>query len=129
MISVILRFLVLVVGAAILFLGGLVSINPDGAIQLLEWGIRADDRVAKSVVRGDLGGAMAAIGAFILFGAVRESTTWLYAGAFMLSAVFLGKTIGLSLDGPHPDVLSSLATEAIAIVLLVAYCQRINYNP
>ena len=72
-----------------------------------------------STVRGDLGGAFFAIGAFALLGLRPGAAQWLYAAAAVIGAVAIGRTIGFAFDGTLPTTVVPFVIEVVFVVMLL----------
>ena len=73
-----------------------------------------------STVRGDLGGAFFATGAFALLGLRRGATNWLHAAAAILAATAMGRVIGFVIDGVAQSAVVGITIEIICIAILVS---------
>jgi hypothetical protein len=72
-----------------------------------------------STIRGDLGGAFFAIGAFALMGLRAGAAQWLCASAAVIGAVAVGRTFGFAIDGMLPTTLVPFIVEVVFVVILL----------
>jgi hypothetical protein len=72
-----------------------------------------------STIRGDLGGAFFAIGAFSLLGLRAGGAWWLYAAAAVIGAVAIGRAIGFAFDGMLPTTVVPFVIEVVFVVVLL----------
>ncbi len=72
-----------------------------------------------STIRGDLGGAFFATGAFTLLGLRLGATRWLHAAAGILAATAVGRAIGFAFDGVAPSALIGITIEIVCVAILL----------
>jgi hypothetical protein len=72
-----------------------------------------------STIRGDLGGAFFAIGAFALMGLRAGATQWLHASAAVIGAVAIGRTFGFAIDGMLPTTVVAFIVEVVFVIILL----------
>lgn len=112
------RGIIAVVGIVFLATGLMFMFNPSGALEsnLLE----ATDSVgALSSVRALWGGAIFAIGASVIIGAIKESFDSIRVGAIFVIAIIFARGVGYFVDGSFPEFGMVIAFPIGMFVLLI----------
>jgi Domain of unknown function (DUF4345) len=119
------------------FLVGLV------ALFFLVWGVRfiftpeamaaafsivPNGEAGLATVRGDLGGAFVAIGAFAALGLWQRDAHWLWAAMAVIGAIAIGRIVGFAFDGFEPMTVVPFVVELVFIAVLLFGVRRLGVN-
>ena len=115
---------------ALLFLGiGLLFMfYPTPMLELagLEPARMANPELAWSTVRGDLGALFLLSGISLGLGIINGDRTWLIAATLVMAFIFIGRAVGLVVNGGHPQIYIYMAGEAFIVVLIWLYMRSVD---
>lgn len=77
--------------------------------------------LAWSTVRGDLGALFVGIGATLGLGVINSNRTWIQASMILMGTVFIGRAVGLAINGGDPQIYLNMGFEAGAVILMWLY--------
>lgn len=120
--TIALRILIVLLGTLMTVFGLAVMLNPSAMVGGL--GLISDGPVGWSTIRGDIGAFLSCIGITMLLGLVTGRADWFRASMLLLATVFIGRAIGLGLDGSDPQILVAMAVEAVSFVLILIYIRQ-----
>lgn len=113
----VLKGLLGLIGALLLFLGGRWMFAPDKI--MAEHGIDARNATGKNFLRGDIGGILVAGAAIIFFFLYTGNPVWATAGIVLITSVILGRVISLMADGKSKQGIQAIVVEVIILALIV----------
>ena len=109
---------------ALVYLSGLlclflaVGFLTDPATSAASLGVKPDGIAGLSTIRADFTAFFGVTGALMLWGAWRRNGDLLLVPALIYGTAFIGRAIGLAIDGTYPMFFQPMAVEAFWTVLL-----------
>jgi len=86
----------------------------------------ANPALAWSTVRSDLGALFLTFGAALGLGVMTGNKTWLNAAMLLMALVFIGRAVGLAINGGDPQIYSNMAIEAVIVILIWLYARGLD---
>ena len=108
-----LRIVLSLLGLLCLFMGMSFLIDPAGAGG--DFGLEAPGPQGLSSIRGDLTAFFWVSGGSLILGAWRGDATLLYVAAALMGIVFMGRVVGLSVDGTYEGWFAPMIAEAVMV--------------
>lgn len=124
----ILKILLGLTALVFLGLGGLFMFYPAPLLEM--WAQdpanAANPALAWSTVRSDLGALFLTFGISLGLGVMTGNKTWLNAAMILMSLVFIGRAVGLAINGGDPQIYTNMAAEAVLVVLIWLYTRGLD---
>ena len=116
-----LALLFLVFGAAFMFAPDMIiaafALNPAAA---------ENPELAWSTVRGDMGGLFLTMGAALGLGIATNNKTWIQAAMMLTGLIFIGRAVGLVVNGGDQQIYINMAIEAVGIAIMWLYARNLD---
>lgn len=110
-----LRIVLSLLGLLFVFMGTGFLIDPVGSGG--DFGLEAPGPQGLASIRGDMTAFFWVSGASLIIGAWRGNRSLLYVGAALMGIVFMGRALGVTLDGTYDGWYPPMAVEGLTVVL------------
>ncbi len=124
----ILRIVLLLLSVAFIGIGLLFMFYPAPLLEM--WAQdpanAANPALAWSTVRSDLGALFLTFAVALGLGALNDNKTWLSAAMLLMGLVFVGRAVGLAINGGDPQIYTNMAVEAIIVILIWLYKRQFD---
>ena len=77
-------------------------------------------------MRGDLGALFLLFGTSLGLGLINGNRTWLTAAMLLMALVFIGRAVGLVVNGGDPQIYTNMAVEAGLVILIWLYSRGLE---
>lgn len=86
----------------------------------------ANPALAWSTVRSDLGALFLTFAIALGLGALNDNKTWLNAAMLLMALVFIGRGVGIFINGGDPQIYTNMAVEAFLVLLIWLYARGLD---
>ena len=112
---------IVLIALAMIGLWAMWMFSPEAAKDFFEVDARSITGI--NALKSDMGGAVLAIGVFLILSLVK-GTQWLYSAAITSGCLMLGRTISLLADGYTQAGVRALIVEVVAVTVFVLVARR-----